>query len=54
MAATVSKATVNGPYLYSEMNTMSGALVSMRSLSGANIKVIQSPKQFWVMVIEET
>ena len=50
----ITKAKVLGPYLYSEMDTMSGALVSQGSaLSGQVVFSINSPKQFWVCVIQE-
>lgn len=53
MATTITKATVLGPYKYSEMSTMSGALAGLESgSSGANCFSINSPKQFWVCIVK--
>lgn len=49
--AAITKATVLGPYLYSEMDTMSGALVGIPDISGQTCFSICSPKQFWVCVV---
>ena len=48
----IVRARVLGPYNYSEMGTMSGALVG-EFLSGSAIFSINAPKQFWVCIVEE-
>jgi len=46
----ILNARVLGPYKYSEMDTMSGALVAL-SMSGSAIFSINAPKQFWVCIV---
>ena len=46
--ALISGCHVFGPYLYSEMSTMSGAIAGSYGISGVRLFSICSPKQFWV------